>query len=48
LNRFAARGVSQGKPTMFRAVTGDETKLRRNETIFRLREDIRKRALGSN
>jgi len=33
---------------MFRAVTGDETKLRRNETIFRLREDIRKRGLGSN
>jgi hypothetical protein len=48
LNRFAARGVSQGKPAMFRAVTGDETKLRRDETIFGLREDIRKRALGSN
>jgi len=48
LNRFAAAGFSQAKPTMFRAVTGDETKLRRNETIFRLREDIRKRALDSN
>jgi len=33
---------------MFRPKTGNETKLRRDETIFGLREDIRKRALGSN
>jgi hypothetical protein len=33
---------------MFRAVTGDETKLGRDETIFGLCEDIRKQALGSN
>jgi hypothetical protein len=33
---------------MFRAVTGDETKLQRDETIFGPREDIRKQALGSN
>src|SRR5438552_2090377 len=48
LNRFAARGVSQAKPIMFRPLTGDETKLRRNETILGLREDSRKRGLGSN
>jgi len=28
-------------------VTGDETKRRGHETIFGLREDIRKRALGN-
>jgi hypothetical protein len=32
---------------MFRAAGGDETNLRRDETIFDLGEDIRKRALGT-
>jgi hypothetical protein len=31
---------------VFRPVAGDETQLRRDETIIRLGEDILKRALG--
>jgi hypothetical protein len=33
---------------MFRPLGWDDTKLRRDETVFHLREDIRKRALGTN
>jgi hypothetical protein len=33
------------KPTVFLPGMGDETKLRRDETIFASGEDIRKRAL---
>ena len=44
LGGFAA---SHGQADHVSCVTGDETKLRGHETIFGLREDIRKRALGN-
>jgi hypothetical protein len=48
LNYFGGPGVSNGEPSMFRRLARDETNLRRNETIFYLREGIRKRALAIN
>jgi hypothetical protein len=36
------------EPTMFRPSPGDDTKLRRDETVFRTGEDIRKPALDTN
>ena len=36
------------EPTMFRPPCGDDTKLRRDETVFRTGEDIRKPALDTN
>jgi len=36
------------EPTMFRPPGGDDTKLRRDETVFRTGEDIRKPALDTN
>jgi hypothetical protein len=36
------------EPTMFRPPGGNDTKLRRDETVFRTGEDIRKRVLDTN
>src|SRR6185312_9294994 len=48
LNPRLGRRVFYRKPTMFRPTGRDDTKLRRDETVFRTGEDIRKLALDTN
>jgi hypothetical protein len=45
-NHSRARRVSCAGRRLFRPGMGDETNLRRDETIFRIREDRLKRTLG--
>jgi hypothetical protein len=42
------RGVYLGRRAMFRPLSGDETNLSLDETIFAAREDIRKPVLAIN
>jgi hypothetical protein len=48
LNHLPGRRVSSPARAMFHPSGGDETKLRRDETIFAAGEDIRKPALSIN
>jgi hypothetical protein len=48
LNHRRGRRVSYAGRRLFRPWMGDETNLRRDETIFRFGEDSRKRTLGIN